>query len=209
MRFYDDLATVVLDPAIMRLAERRAGSRELARDALQATYVAVSQVKDPERIMDLPAFFRTSLIREISHLRARPAPIPVEDIAAASEQGAASSGRTASDSVEHEAEIRWLARSLLNRLDIDREQLMAAVPGRSAYPWRYRIAILATARAIFLMLLQSSVASADWNAALKSAYSPWFAEAGLASEAVDQRLSRGRYDVRMLLQRLLLRYELG
>jgi hypothetical protein len=208
MGFYDDLATVVLDPAIRRLALWRAGSRELAEDALQEAYSNVVK-KDPGAIDDLRAYFIRALVREINHLRARPAPIPVEDIAAASEQGAASSGRTASDSVEHEAEILWLARSLLSRLDIDREQLMAAVPGRSAHPWRYRIAILATARAIFLMLLQSSVASADWNAALKSAYSPWFAEAGLASDAVDQRLSRGRYDVRMLLQRLVLRDELG
>jgi hypothetical protein len=53
------------------------------------------------------------------------------------------------------------------------------------------------------------VASADWNAALKSAYPPWFAGTGLAPDAVDQRLSRGRGDVRTLLRRLLPREELA
>jgi hypothetical protein len=209
MAFYDDLAIVVRDPAIMRLAVRRAGSRELAQDAVQATYVAVSQVKVPERIVDLAAFFRTSLIREINHQRVRPSPIPVEDIAAASEQQATASGHTPPESVEHEAEIRRLAQNMLSRLNAGHQQLMATIPGRSADPQHYRIAIIAATRAIFLMLLQSSVASADWNAALKSAYPPWFAGPGLASDAADQRLSRGRSDVRTLLQRLLPREELA
>jgi hypothetical protein len=209
MGFHDDLALVADDPAIMRLAERRAGNRELARDAVQATYLAVSQVKAPERIVDLGTFFRTSLIHEIIHLRARPAPIPVEDIAEAGGQEAPAGGRIPPDSVEHEAEILRLAQRVLDRLDNDHRQLMAAVPGRSADPRHYRMMIVAAARAIFLMLLQSSVASADWNAALKSAYPRWFAGAGLAPDAADQRLSRGRRDVRLLLQRLLPREELA
>lgn len=209
MGFYDDLATVAIDPAIMRLAERRAGSRELGLDAVQATYVAVSQVKDPERIQDLRAFFRTSLIREINHQRARSSFIPVEDIASAGEQEGSSPGRARPDSVEHEAEIRRLAQSVLDRLDTGREQLMVAVPGRSPDQLQYQAGILAAARAIFLLLVEGYVASADWNAVLKSSYSPWFTEAGLAPYATDQRLSRGRFDVRMTLQRLLPRDELG
>jgi DNA-directed RNA polymerase specialized sigma24 family protein len=209
MGFYDDLATVALDAKIMRLAERRAGSRELARDAVQATYVAVSQAKDPRRILDLSAFYRTSLIREINHLRARPVPVLVEDIDSTREQGSSSSRCTSPDSVERMAEIRRLAQTVLTRLDIDRERLMVAVPARSPDQRLYRTGILAAARAIFLLLVQGNVTSADWNAVLKSSLSPWFAEAGLAPCATDQRLSRGRYDVRMLLQRLVPRDELG
>jgi DNA-directed RNA polymerase specialized sigma24 family protein len=209
MGFYDDLAIVARDPAIMRLAERRAGSRELAQDAVQATFLAVSQVKDPERIADLHAFFRTALIREIIHQRTRSSFIPVEDIASAGEQGDSSPGPRPPESVEHAAEIRRLAQSVLYLLDIHREQLLAAVPGRSPDQRQYRVGILAAARAIFLLLVEGSVASADWNAVLRSSYSPWFAEAGLASCAADQRLSRGRLDVRMLLQRLVPRDQIG
>ena len=43
--FLDDLAELVQDPAIRRLAERRAGSRELAEDALQETFRAVAQTR--------------------------------------------------------------------------------------------------------------------------------------------------------------------
>jgi len=209
MGFYEDLESVVLDPKIMRLAERRAGSRELALDAVQATYLAVSRVKDPEGILDLAAFVWTSLIREINHQRTRASCFtPVEDIASAGEQGDSSSGHSLPDSVEHEVEIRRLAQSVLDRLDGHCEQLMAAIPGRSANPLQYRIAIVAAARAIFLMLIQGSVTSADWNAALKSSCS-WFAEDGLSPDLTYQRLSRGRLDVRMLLQRLVPREQLG
>jgi hypothetical protein len=205
---HDELKRVASDPAIRRLATGRAGSRELAEDALQEAYSNVVK-RDLGAIDDLRAYFIRALVREIGHLRARPAPIFVEDIAAAGEREAAPSGRTPPDSVEHEAEIRRLAQRVLSRLDTDREQLMAAVPGRSGYPRRYRTAIVAAARAIFLLILQGNVSSADWNAVLRSVYSPWFGEAGLASDATDQRLSRGRYDVRTLLQRVLPRYELG
>jgi hypothetical protein len=208
MGFYEDLAIVARDPAIMRLAIRRARSRELAEDALQETYWNVVK-KDPTVIDDLRAYFIRALVREIDHQRARSTAIPVEDVAAAGEREAASSRRPPSDSVEHEAEIRKLAQTVLSRLETDHGQLMAAVPGRSPNPQYYRTAVVAAARKIFLMLLQGWVASADWNAALKSAYPLWFAGVGLAPDAVDQRLSRGRSDVRMLLRRFLAWEELG
>ena len=209
MGFSDDLAALARDPDTRRLAMRRAGSRELAEDALQETYWNVARMADPGSIRDLGAFFRTSLIREINHLRARPGPLPVEDIAAAGGQEAASSGRPSPDSVEHEAEIRRLAQCVLGRFETDHGQLVIAVPRRSADPRYYRTAIVAATRKVFLMLVQGSVTSADWNAALKFAYPLWFAEAGLAPDAADQRLSRGRSDVRRLLQGLLAREELG
>lgn len=208
MGIREDFVRIALDPAVRKLAVRWAGSRELAEDALQETYWNVVK-KDPGSIDDLRAYFIKALARETNHQRARSRLVPVEDIATVVEQRAASSGRTPPDSVEHEAELRRMAQSLLKRLDVERGQLMAAVPGRSTDPWRYRSAIVATARAIFLLLLQGSVTSADWNALLKAKYSPWFAEAGLEPYATDQRLSRGRFDVRTLLQGLLPRDELG
>ncbi len=78
--FHDDLARIVADPEVRRLAERRAGCRELAEDALHETYWAVARTKRPGDIRDLRAFFCTSLIREINHQRTRQAPVPTQDI---------------------------------------------------------------------------------------------------------------------------------
>jgi hypothetical protein len=198
---HDDLVRVLRDRAIYRLAVRRAGSHELAEDALQE--VGSKLVKmDLGPIDDVRAYFVRALVREIGRMRTRPTEIPVEDVTAADEQRAAASRRIPQDSVEHEAEICRLAQTVLSQLNADSEGLAATVPGRSADPQQYRVAIIAAARAIFLMLLQSMVASADWNAALKSSYS-WFTEADLAPEVIYQRLSRGRLDVRTLLQRLV------
>lgn len=208
MGFHGDLVTLASDPAIRRLAERRAGSRELAEDAIQETIWHISR-QDVRKIDNLDAYFRRALIHEISHRLSRPGPILVEDIASAAEPEVAWAHPVPPDSVEREAEMRRLARSLLGRLDRDREQLMATVSRRSPDPHRYRAAIVAAARAIFLMLLQGAVAKADFNEVLKSTYARWFAEARLAHDVIDQRLSRGRQDVRMLLQRLLPREELG
>jgi hypothetical protein len=206
MDFHGDLVTVAFDSAITRQARRRAGSRELAEDAIQDTIWNIAQ-QDVTKINNLPAYFRTALTRQISHRLTRTGPVLVEDIASVAELQAPWSDRTPPDSVEHEAEIRRLAQTVLNRIDIDPEELMAAVPRRSPDPRRYATAIFATARANFLMLLQGAVASADLNELLKSSYPRWF-EPQLGPDVTDQRLSRGRYDVRMLLQRVLPREEL-
>jgi DNA-directed RNA polymerase specialized sigma24 family protein len=208
MGFHDDLVQLARDPEIRGWATKRAGSRELAEDALQETYWNVVR-KDPEAIDDLRRYFFRALAHEISHLRTRPGAIPVEDVAAADEQRAASSRGSPPDSVAHEAEVRRLAQSVLNRLDIDREQLMAAVPGRSPNQRRYRSGIVVAARTIFLLLLQGTVARLDENEVLRSTYHPWFADPSLTADVKDQRLSRGRRDVRVVLQRLVSRDEFG
>jgi DNA-directed RNA polymerase specialized sigma24 family protein len=207
MGFRENLKRVATDPAIRRLAEWRAGCHQLAEDALQETYWNVVRTSDPEHIQDLGAFFRTALIREIHHQRAHWTAIPVEDITPTVDQGRPSSIRNPRACVEHDAELLLLAERLIGRLD--REQFVAAIPGRSPDPARYRTAIIATARAILLLLLQGYVVSDDWNALLKRGYSGWFAEAGLASNSIDQRLSRARRDVQSLLQMVLPRHELG
>ena len=178
--FREDLARLVHDPAIRRLAERRAGSRELAEKALQETSWSVARVRDPETIPDVRAFFVRSLLHEINHQRRAAA-------------------RT---SVEAEARLRLLAETLVTRLERDRDLLTTLVPGRSPDHGRYRNAVVAVAKAIVLLLLEGEVTSADWNAVLKSEYSQWYDEPGQAHDVLDQRLSRARRDVQSLLQTL-------
>jgi Sigma-70 region 2 len=212
MGFLDDLGQLVEDPKIRRLAERRAGSRELAEDALQETFRAVAQTKDPESIRDLRAFFCKSLIHEINHQLARPVPVLTEDISPILERHqdrTSRSGPTPPVSVENEAHLRLLAGAVLTRLERDRDELMAMVPVRSSDARRYQSTIVTAALTILLLLVEGRVTSADWNAVLKSGYPQWCDEPGLARAAIDQRLSRARRDVQSLLQAIFPRNEVA
>ncbi|HUY52487.1 MAG TPA: hypothetical protein VMV92_43420 [Streptosporangiaceae bacterium] len=204
MGFRDDVAKVAADPQVRRLAERRAGSHELAEDALQETYYAVAKMKNPETIRDLRAFFCKSLINEINRRLARPMPILTDDIGATSDRHQGRplwpSGSSPPASVESEADLRILAARVLTRLQRDRDELMAAVPARSDDHSRYQSAIVAAARRILDLLLAGQVASADWNAVLKSEYPQWCDGPELAQDAMAQRLGRARSDVRQVFQ---------
>jgi hypothetical protein len=211
MGFDREVEKVATDPQVRRLAERRAGSHELAEDALQETYWTVARVKNPESIVDLRAFFCRSLINEINRQRARSVPILVEDIGTIAElrQGRGSSpGGSPQVSVEDEVNRRILAERMLGQLDRDHDRLMVSIPARSDDHGRYRFAIVRAAREILCLLLQGPVTSADWNAVLKAEYPP-LCESSLADDAVHQRLSRARCDVQSLLQRLVSRDELA
>jgi len=203
--FLDDLAELVQDPAIRRLAERRAGSRELAEDALQETFRAVAQTRNPEAIEDLRAFFCKSLIHAINRQLTLSAPVPAGDIAAIadSRQGLSSSGTSPSASVVSQAHLRLLAEAALNRLERDRARLMAMIPARSGDPRRYRRIIVAAAGTILRLLFEGPVTMADWNAVLQSEYPQLWDEPGLAHDALYKRLSRAREDIQLLLQVIL------
>ena len=202
MAFLDDLAELVEDPEIRRLALRRARNQNLAEDALQETYRTVAQTGNPEAIEDLRKFFCKSLIRTIGRQFTVAAPIPAEDIDAIADT-CQNSGTPSSDSVEEEVHLRILAEVAFTRLDRDRGGLMARIPARSDDPYLYRCAILAAAVTILYLLLRGPVTTADWNSALRSAYPQWCDEPGLASDAAYQRLSRARADVQFLLRVLL------
>jgi len=205
MGFLDDLAKLVEDPAIRRLAERRARSRELAEDALQDTFHAVAQTRNPDAIEDLRAYFCKSLIRAIYRQLTLSEPIPAEDIAAIADgrQGLSTSGTPAPASVESQADLRLLAEAALIRLERDRAELMAMVPARSDDPRRYRRMIVAVAERILRLLFEGSVATADWNAVLRLEYPQLCDEPGLAHDALYQRLSRARADIQSLLRVIL------
>ncbi|MGI8450655.1 MAG: hypothetical protein ACR2MP_26450 [Streptosporangiaceae bacterium] len=215
MDIYDDLAELARDQEMCRRAVRRAGSRELAEDALQETVRAIAGRKSPEAIENLPGFFYVSLIREIDHQLGRPTAIPVGGeigpISDRAQDRASSAAAPLPASVEDEARLRLLAETVLYRLEREhaRNQLMALVPARSEDPHRYRNAIASAAKTIFELLLDGCVTAADWNAILKAAYPQWCDEPGLARPAIDQRLSRARHDVQSLLRSVLSRDQLA
>jgi DNA-directed RNA polymerase specialized sigma24 family protein len=212
MGLLDDLADLVKDPEIRRLAERRARSPELVEDALQETFRTVAQTQQPESIRDLRAFFCKSLIHEINHQLARPRPILADDAGSIwghSQEQPPPSGPSPPVSVEGEAHMRLLAGAVLARLERDRDELMDTVPARSGDGRRYQSATVTAALTILLLLVEGSVTSADWNAVLRAGHPQWYDEPGLAHDARHQRLSRARRDVRVLLQAILPRDELA
>lgn len=210
---YEELARIAVDPEMFRLAVRRAGSRELAEDALHETVWAIVQRKSPQAIENLRGFFYVSMVREIDRQLGRPAAVPVGNISEISDRA---HGRTSPATVlppanvDDEAHLQIVAEAVLGRLQSAhaRDQLMTLVPERSEDPRRYRTAIISAAKAMFELLLEGYVTAADWNAILKTAYPQWCDEPGLARAAIDQRLSRARHDVQFILRSILPRDQL-
>jgi DNA-directed RNA polymerase specialized sigma24 family protein len=207
--FHEELLRICTGPEAWGLALRRAGSRDLAEDALQETFYAVSRVKDPGHIENLRAFFCKSLIREINHQRAQLRPIPVEDpeTVAGNQQRLPLPGRAAG-TVDGEAVWLVLAETWLTRFHREREQLRVMVPERSNDPGRYRHVVVAVAEEILRTAVQDRVSWADCNKALQAAHPSWLNEPGCDLATLYQRLRRARQDIRMLLKTVVTRDEL-
>lgn len=209
--FHDEVCQIREDLDIWRLAVRRAGSFDLAEDALQDTFYAVARVRDPERIENLRAFFCRALIRQIAHLRGQLGPLPVEDPEAAISRhprnGAC--GSAAGAAVDDDVIWHLRAEEWQERLRVRRRQIWAAVPERSGKPGCYRAVIVAVAEEILRASCDGQVTPADFDLALHNAYPQWFAETGSAQDTRYQRLSRARRDVREVLKAVVSRDELS
>ena len=205
---------MVRDTEMLRLAIRRAGSRDLAEDAIQETARAVGERKSLDAIGNLRGFFYVALIHEIDHQLGRASAIPAGDAAETwdrRQDRASPAGTCPPAAVEGDAQLRLLAKAVLARLDRERSRngLAALIPARSNDPGRYQSAIAWSAKIIFMLLVEGYVTAADWNAILKAAYPQWCDQPDLARDARDQRLSRARRDVQSLLRSLLPRDQLA
>jgi DNA-directed RNA polymerase specialized sigma24 family protein len=203
---HDELSRLRNDPGSLRLALRYADrDHDLAEDALQETCWAILRVKDPRRIDNLEAYFRTVLKRTVADQRGhlRRMPVPVDNLEAVT--GEADRGGMAPDPepprpVDAQAVSNVLSAGWLERLRRQRRQLRALLPDSSGDPARYRDVIATTAEEILRAALAGSVSWADCNTALRAAYPEWFGEPGCKQNTVDRRLSRARDDVRAMLR---------
>ena len=207
------IAAIAADPEVFRRAVRRAGSRELAQDAIQETVRAIASRKSTQAIENLRGFFWVALTHEIDHQLGRPAAVPDGDIGLTSDRYQSRNPLLAQQPapVEGDARLRILAHAMLAALERERARdgLASLIPGRSGDPGRYRSAMAWAAKTIFALLVEGYVTAPDWNAILKAAYPQWCDEPGLAPDARDQRLSRARRDVQHLLRSVLSRDELA
>jgi DNA-directed RNA polymerase specialized sigma24 family protein len=211
--FHEDLVAIVKDAEMLRLAIRRAGSRELAEDAMQETVRALGERKSLDAIENLRGFFYVALIHEIDHQLGRPSALPVGDargIGDRRQRLTSPAGALPPVVAETDAHLRVLTEVVLARLEREgaRNGPAALIPPRSRDPSLYRLAIARSAKLIFALLLQGCVTAMDWNDVLKAAYPQWCDEPGLARAAVDQRLSRARRDVQSLLRGVVSRDQL-
>lgn len=203
---HDELGRLRNDGGIARLARRYAdGDHELAEDALQETCWAILRVKDPRRIDNLEAYFRTVLKRTVAgqreHIRRTPVPVGnTETLTAELDHRAVTPDPEPHRPVEAQAVSNVLAAAWLARLRRGREQLRALLPDSSADPDRYRDVVMAQSEEILRSAVAGSVSWADCNEALRAAYPEWFAEPGCKQNTMDRRLSRARDDVRAVLK---------
>jgi len=209
--FHQELLTIREDLQVRSLALRRAGDPDLAEDALQEAYCAVAQVKDPQCIENLRAYFCRVLINEIYHLRGQLGASSVrepEDLVEVRECGVAVCSPAPSRPVDETVGTLVLAQMWFERLCAQRECLTAAVRGRSADPDRYRDLIVAVAEQVLRAAIAGEASQTDTNESLRAAYPEWFGAEGCADNNAHQRLSRARADVRDLLKAVVSRDEL-
>lgn len=150
----DGLSRLRNDGGILRLALRYAdGDHHLAEDALQETCWAILRVKDPRRIDNLEAYFRTVLKRTVADQRGHicRAPVPVdnlETLTGEGDSGGVIPGPEPPRPVDAQALSNVLAGAWLARLRRRRRQLRALLPDSSDDPGRYRDVVAATAEEI-------------------------------------------------------------
>ena len=206
--FQHELQAVREDPDVRSFAHRRAKSPEMAEDALQSAYYAVSRVAHPEAIEDLRAYFCRVVLREIyRELRQLRAEVLVDfTVSGDARQDQRGIGAPMPRPLTEEVQTCLLGQGWLG-IFTGRGELAARVPRRSPDPGRYQRLIVRVAEYVLRVILGEN-ADADINAALRGGYAEWFAAHNSSRDTRDQRLSRGRADVCALLQTIVERGDL-
>lgn len=191
------------------MARRRARDPDLAEDALQATYYAITRVAHPTAIRDLRPYFCQALVREIYRQGAQLGAVLVDDFTGlVDERQRADASLAGPRPVDETASIHVLAEGWLRPFTAQRGDLLSSVPGRSPDRARYREIIVAAAERTLRACMVEKITDADHNSFLSGTYPGWFAEPGCAENTRDKRLERARADIRALLQSLIDRQDL-
>jgi hypothetical protein len=200
------LAAIREDPKVKNLARSRAGDFELAEDALQEAYYAVARLENPERIVDLRAYYCRVLLRNIHRLRSQLGAILIDDFGVVADTCQRKPGGEPPPLPFDEAiGSRLLIQGFLRDLALHRAALTRAVPGRSPDSTRYRDVIVTVAERVLRASIAGGLSDAEQNLAFRTLYPQWFAEAGVTISNIHQRFTRARADVCRLLQEIIRR----
>lgn len=204
--FGEELLAIARDPRVRGLARWRVGDRDLAEDVIQEALYSVSRVSHPERIADLKAYFCTVVIREASRLRSVQGALLFDDPEVAT--GARRVGGGAPRTLEDAVVSRLMAKTWLSQFRQRKQELRAAVPGRSMHPECYRDHIVAATEAFLMAAALDDPSEKGTREKLLDGYPEWFAEPGCAKNTRDQRFSRAHADVLALLRQVIAREDL-
>lgn len=205
--FQERVAKLSADPSIRNLARRYARNSDLAQDALQLTYEAVSAVRDPSHITDLRKYFCRVLQRKAVNLLESAGAAPsgdIEQVLAAQATGAKRLGNARSPVEDCAVRAAQVAQWQL-RLTKEGDR---RVPARSPQPERYRKVVSSVARWVLATLHDGELDAAELDRLLRHGYPEWFASPDAKIATFHQRLSRGRRDVFALLSCVIGRDEL-
>jgi len=206
--FQRRLLEIRQDPQVIRHALRWAGHRELAEDALQTAYLRVTSVPDPERIVNLRAYFLRVVRNEINGVYTLSQPVLLLDGPETLQPGPALYGPALEPAVDDQACSTLQNQIFLTRHARQSAQLIAAVPARSADPVRYRMFSYAAAKQVLLGHLSLEPNDAAFPNVLRAAYPEYFGQPGAAPNTLHQRISRARDDIKALLRVIIKREEL-
>jgi hypothetical protein len=198
------LAAIREDPKVRKLARARAGDLELAEDALQETYYAVARMENPERIIDLRAYYSRVLLRNIHRLRSQLGAILIDDFGVVADTCQRKPGGEPPPPPFAEAvHTNMMGDNWRERLAMKHVALANNVPGRSPDPDRYRNAIATVSKEMLYAILAGDFREADLNLALRAAYPEWFAGRSVGASNTHQRFTRARADIRDLLKTVI------
>jgi hypothetical protein len=208
--YFERLAVIREDPKVKNLARGRAGDTELAEDALQETYYAVAQmlarIENPERIVDLRAYYCRVLLRNIHKFRSQLGATLIDDFGAVADNCQRKPGGELPPPPFDEAVGSYLLiQGFLRYLTEHGAALSRTVPGRSHDPDRYRDVIVTVGERVLRASVAGGLSDPEQNLAFHTLYPQWFAEAGNAINNIHQRFARARADVCRLLQEITLR----
>src|ERR1700678_1700336 len=208
--FQQELLAIMRDPRIKSLARRWARDPDVADDAIQAAYCALARVADPDAIVNLQAYFRQVLRHEVYHLCGQLGALLVDNFADLidTSHGGPCGNAPAPRPLDEIVVTNLFIQDCLEAFAARRQELTAAVPGRSLDPHRYRRVIAAAAERLLRASLTGDVSDADSNPTLRAAYPDWFAEPGCPANTYHQRFRRARVDVHDLLRATVTRDDL-
>lgn len=207
--YFEQLVAIREDPQVKRLARPRTGDPGVAEDALQETFYVMAMIERPERIDDIRKYFCKVLVRNVYRLQGQQRAVAVDDAAALVDaRGRGLGGEALPATFDEEVHTDMLARKWLERFAKQRAALTGKVPGRSPEPDRYRDVIVTTAEGMLLAITTGDFRDVDLNLTVRAAYPEWFAERGVATTNIHQRLTRARADVGRLLRAVIRRCEL-
>jgi DNA-directed RNA polymerase specialized sigma24 family protein len=196
------LLAIRQDPQIRAFARRRAGDPELAEDALQDTYYAMARRGDrANTVTNLRSYFTRVLINQIARQREVQARALAYDFSDPSDDQALEPwiGSFERDLLGDMLTTEWVVA-----LKASRSKFLRLIPGRSATPKAYKVAILNSAIRVLESAMEGSVGGQkDINGIIKLEYPEWFQGQGSSSNTEHQRLNRARRDVQEVLRSLI------